>query len=457
MDPQDVPLERLDRRDFLKGLGGVAGLATLFGADSLRAIEAAVRDAADLTPQESAREEALWGTVQQAFTMSRSLINLDNGWTSPSPRVVTEALVQYIWEQEHVPVQEWITEFRTRLDTVRIALADLFGVSPDEVAIVRNATEALNTVLFGIPLKAGDEVLASSQDYGTMVSTLRSRQTSEGIVLTQVDLPSPPQSPDEVVERFRKAITPKTRLILVSHIGYLNGLIFPVRKICDLAHQQGIEVVVDGAHSFGHLAFKQSDLGCDYYGTSLHKWLHAPKGTGLLYIRKDSIAKVPPLITSASQRRMGSMRKFESVGTQSYAPLLAIGEAIAFQNTIGAKRKEERLRYLAHYWAERLQKTPRIRLYSALSPEMSCGILTVGIDGVPGYALDKYLWEMHRIRTADIVREFPNEGDMNGLRITPNLYTTLKELDRFCEVMEYVAANGLPEPYASMKPPQRQI
>ncbi|MGE4658564.1 MAG: aminotransferase class V-fold PLP-dependent enzyme [Gammaproteobacteria bacterium] len=442
------PTGTIKRRSFLKTLGAAAGLATVMGPDALHGIEAAVRNSAGLTPREAARDEALWSEVQQAFTMSRSLINLDNAWTCPSPRVVTEALVQYIWHQEKVPAQQWVNDFEDRVDTVRVALARLYGVNAGEIAVVRNTTEALKTVLYGVELKAGDEVLTTRLDYSSMISALRHRQQRDGITLTRIDVPVPPQSPDELVEAFARAITRKTRLILTSHIAYLNGQVFPVGRICDLAHQHGIEVVVDGAHSFAHLADTQQDIRADYYGTSLHKWMLAPKGTGMLFIPEDKIEKIQPLMSGPSRRRNASMGKFESVGTQSLAPFLAIGEAIIFHNAIGPKRKEERLRYLTHYWVERLQTIPKIRLYTSLDSEMSCGIATIGIEGIHPVPLGDYLWEQHHIQTAPIER-----GEtIQGLRISPNLYTTLHELDYFCEVMEHVTFTGLPEPYASYKP-----
>ncbi|MDP7239077.1 MAG: aminotransferase class V-fold PLP-dependent enzyme, partial [Candidatus Latescibacteria bacterium] len=289
------PISTMERRGFLKTLGAAAGLATVMGPDALHGIEAAVRNTAGLTAHEAARDESLWGEVQQAFTMNRSLINLDNAWTCPSPRVVTEAVVQYIWDQEQTPAQQWINDFEDRVDTVRVALATLYGVDPEEIGVMRNATEALKTILYGIELKAGDEVLTTSLDYSSMVRVLRHRQQRDGITLTQIDVPAPPESSDELVEAFERAITPKTRLILASHIAYLNGQVFPVGRICDIAHQHGIEVVVDGAHSFAHLAETQQDIRADYYGTSLHKWLLAPKGTGMLFIPRDKIEKIKPL------------------------------------------------------------------------------------------------------------------------------------------------------------------
>ena len=243
---------------------------------------------------------------------------------------------------------------------------------------------------------------------------------------------------DELVAAFERGITDKTRLILVSHPVNFTGQFFPIKQICDLAHSKGIEVAVDGAHSFAHLDFKHEELDCDYYATSLHKWLFAPKGTGMLYVRRDKIAKVWPLLY-ASQRMENNVRKFEAFGTRAYGPFLAIGEAVAFHNGVGAKRKEERLRYLKHYWADRLQAMPKIQFYSSLDPDMGCAIATVGIDGVNARALRTYLMDKHQILSASVTRL-----GINGLRITPSLYTTLEELDKFCNIMEHIAKNGLP-------------
>lgn len=441
----------MERRRFLQTMGSAVGLAaaaTLAGPDDvLRTVEAAAQSLSGLSPKQAAREESFWLGIQQAFTMSRSLINLDNAWTCPSPRLVTEAVVRYTWLQEEEPAQQWIQKLRPRQESVRIGLARLFGCDPEEIALVRNATEALQIVLFGIPLKSGDEVLTTSLDYGSMVSTLNYRQQRDGIVLKRIDMPTPPKAMEELVGAFERAITPKTRLILVSHIAYLNGQVFPIKNICDLAHQRGIEVVVDGAHSFAHLDFTRQDLDCDYFGTSLHKWLLAPKGTGLLYVRKDKIETIPPLMSAPSGRRKANIRKFEQVGTHPAAPILAIAEALSFHTVIGSKRKEERLRYLKDYWAERLRKVPNVRLYTSLQPEMSCGIATVGVEGVHPVAFRDYLWERHRVQTARIV-----SAGIQGLRVSPNLYTTLNELDYFCEVVEDVAKKGLPEPHKSFKP-----
>lgn len=456
-EAKDHPTVRpntMERRHFLKTAGLTAGLAPFLGSDSFRGIEAAVNDVSGLTPGQAARDEGLWSEVKQAFTVSRSLINLDNGYTCPSPRVVTEAVVRYIWEQEQGPYGLFVQKARDQVGTVKKSLARLFGSSPDEIALVRNTTEALKTVLYGIPLNPGDEVLTTMHDYPSMVHVLRDREKKEGIKLVEVSVPFPAGSLDELVAAVEEGITPRTRVILVSHVTYTTGQVFPVRRISDLAHRHGIEVVVDGAHAVGQLDFKVSELGCDYYGTSLHKWLSAPKGTGMLYMKRGHVEKIEPLYGPARSRRYDprtSMRKYESVGTLSHAPFLAIGEALAFHNAIGPKRKEERLRYLKNHWAERLRTHPGIRLYTSTDPDMSCCIAGVGIQGVDPTGLRDYLWNEHRIQPSRgrYDREDPSR---QWLRITPNLYTTLPELDYFCEVMEEVASNGLPEPYSRYEP-----
>ncbi len=451
---RDERLNTMERRHFLKTAGLTAGLATFLGPASFRGVEAAVNEISDLTPQQAARDEGLWREVKQAFTMNRGLINLDNGYTCPSPRVVTEAVVRYIWEQEQGPYGLYVQEARDQVGTVKRSLARLLGSSPDEIALVRNTTEALKTVLYGIPLNPGDEVLTTMHDYPSMVHVLRNREMKEGIKLVEVPVPFPAESMDDLVKVLEDGITSKTRVILVSHVTYTTGQVFPVRRISDLAHRHGIEVVVDGAHAVGQLDFKVSELGCDYYGTSLHKWLSAPKGTGLLYMKRDHVEKIEPLYGPARSRRFNartSMRKYESVGTQSHAPFLAIGEALAFHNAIGPKRKEERLRFLKNHWAERLRTHPRIRVYTSTAPEMSCCIAGVGIEGVDPTAMRDFLWEEHQIQTSRgrYDREDPNR---QWVRISSNLYTTLPELDYFCEVMQDLANNGLPEPYSSYEP-----
>src|SRR3984893_15148202 len=290
----------------------------------------------------------------------------------------------------------------------------------------------------GLDLKPGDEVLTTTQDYGRMLTTLRQREQREGLKLKLIQIPIPPKNLDEITAPFSKGMTERTRLILISHQVNITGQITPVKAVCEMARARGIETIVDGAHSFGQFDFRQKDLGCDYFGTSLHKWLFAPKGTGLLFVKRERIEKLWPLM-AAESKQAPDIRKFEEIGTHSAAPKLAIGEALLFHNGIGGKRKEARLRYLSRYWMNRLKDMPKIRFNTSFDPNQSCALGNVHIDRTNPEAVTKYLFDKHRIFTVPIVHD-----EFQGIRVTPNVYTTLSELDRFCEQMETIARHELP-------------
>jgi selenocysteine lyase/cysteine desulfurase len=431
----------MERRSFLKAIGAGAGasVATLFDPSTASAIERATSRISSLAPEDVAADESYWRDVQQAFTVSRSLIDLNNGFTCPSPKVVTDSLIDYIWQQEEAPSYVVARLLPPRVETVRQSLARLFGCDPEEIAIVRNTSEALEILLMGIDLKSGDQVVTTTQDYGRMRTTLDQRRRREGIEIKYVTIPVPARTDEEMIAAFRGAITEKTKMVLMSHQINLTGQILPVKAVCNIARERGIPVMIDGAHSFAQFDFKRDDLGCDYFGTSLHKWLLAPKGTGMLYVRREKIPGLWPLM-AAPETMNGDIRKFEEIGTHSLAPFLAIGEAIAFHNSIGGKRKEARLRYLKDYWAKKLVELPNVRLHTSLDPKMSCAIGNVEIVGIPPKALTDYLWDKHHIVVAPIEHE-----EYKGIRVTPNIYTTLDELDYFCEVFAQVSKNGLPK------------
>src|SRR5256712_8171813 len=345
---------QLHRRNFLaltgKGLG-LAALSSSTIASLLKNIQAATRNVAHLTPEQAAMDEDFWFEIQKAFTVTRGIINLNNGGVSPSPRIVTEALVRYIWQQEDATAYTMWQILEPQSETIRTGLAELFGCDREEIAITRNASESLEALLLGLDLKSGDEVLTTTQDYGRMLTTIRQRQQREGIKLNLIKIPIPPKNVNEITAAFERAITDRTRLILISHMINITGQITPVKAVCDIARARGVETIVDGAHSFAQFYFKQPDLDCDYFGTSLHKWLYSPKGTGMLFIKRDKIAKIWPLF-AAEEKQKGDIRKFEEIGTHSAAPKLAIGESLLFHNGIGGKRKEARLRYLSRYWMD---------------------------------------------------------------------------------------------------------
>ncbi|HEV7743630.1 MAG TPA: aminotransferase class V-fold PLP-dependent enzyme [Pyrinomonadaceae bacterium] len=432
----------VDRRSFLSFAGKGLGLAALSSAtiaSLLQEVHAATKSIAQLTPEQAAMDEDFWFTIQNAFTVTRGIINLNNGGVSPSPRIVTEALVRYIWQQEDATAYTMWQLLEPQSETIRTGLAELFGCDREEIAITRNASESLEVLLMGMSFKAGDEILTTTQDYPRMLTTLRQREKREGLVLKLVKIPIPPKDLNEITKAFESGITDRTRLILMAHQVNITGQITPVKAVCDMARAKGIETIVDGAHSFAQFDFQQKDLGCDYFGTSLHKWLYAPKGTGLLYIKRDKIGKIWPLM-AAETKQAEDIRKFEEIGTHSAAPKLAIGEALLFHNGIGGKRKEARLRYLSRYWMNRLKDVPKIRFNTSFDPNQSCAIANVHIEGTDPYAVGSYLFREHKIFITPIAHE-----EFQGIRITPNVYTTLGELDRFCGLMETIAAKGLPK------------
>lgn len=437
VDHRDV-----SRRRFLFGVGkglGLMAMSSATVASLLNDVAAAGRAVDHLSPMDAAMDEDYWATIQQAFSVTRGIINLNNGGVCPSPRIVTEAFVRYTWQQEDATAYTMWQILEPQSETIRTGLAEVFGCDREEIAITRGASESLEILLMGLDLKSGDEVLTSTQDYGRMLTTLRQREMREGLKLKLIKIPIAPDNINDIAAAFERAVTPNTKLILVSHQINLTGQILPVKKVCEMARARGIETIVDGAHSFAQFDFKLDDLGCDYFGTSLHKWIFAPKGTGMLYVKKDKIPKVWPLMASEDKQR-SDIRKYEEIGTHSAAMRLAIGEAILFHNAIGGKRKEERLRYLSRYWMNKLKQIPKVGFNTSFDPAQSCAIANFKIDGVDPVALGSYLMSNHKIFTTPIVHE-----EFTGIRITPNVYTTLWELDRFCRVIADIANKGLPK------------
>lgn len=431
-----------DRRGFLSSVGKGFGLMALssgvVGA-LFENLQAANRNIAHLSPADVALDEDFWAVIQQAFSVTRGIINLNNGGVSPSPRIVTEAFVRYTWQQEDATAYTMWRLLEPQSETIRAGLAEIFGCDTEEIAITRNASESLEILLMGMDLKSGDEVLSTTQDYGRMLTTLRQRELREGLKLNLIKIPIAPGDINDLAGPFERAVTPRTKLILMSHQVNLTGQITPVKKVCEMARRRGIETIVDGAHSFAQFEFTRDDLGCDYFGTSLHKWLYAPKGTGMLYVKKDKISKIWPLM-AAEDTNKADIRKFEEIGTHSAAMRLAIGEAILFHNAIGAARKEARLRYLSRYWVDKLKDEPKISFNTSFEdPKQFCAIVNVRVEGVDPGEIGTYLFNEHKIFTTPIVHD-----EFTGIRITPNVYTTLWELDRFVKVMRSIARNGLP-------------
>ena len=430
-----------DRRQFLGAIGRPATaaftMAVLNPGGVAKALETLTHYSG--TPEQIAKDESFWREVQQSFTVDRSLINLNNGGVCPAPAVVQEAMKQHWDFANKAPTYTMWQIQEPRKEVVRKRLARTFGCDAEEIAITRNASEGLQIIQFGMDLKKGDELITTTQDYPRMITTWKQRERREGLKMKQFQIPVPAEDPDEIVSMFEQQMTSRTRVILICHVINLTGQIMPVKGIVQAARNHDIPVIVDGAHGFAHFEFKHEDLDCDYYATSLHKWLCAPHGTGLLYVRKDKIKDLWPLM-AAPERMADDIRKYEEIGTHPAAPILAIAEALTFHEGIGVKRKEARLHYLKNLWAERLLQHDRVRLHTSLKPEFACGLGNVQIEGVDTGDLAKYLWDKQRIIVVPI-----RHPEFEGLRVTPNVYTTLEEIDRFCDAMETVIKKGLPK------------
>jgi len=420
------------RREFLAQCVGAGLGVAAAGNGALAGVLAA---AGDRPPEEVARDEAFWREVQAGFTVDRNLMNLNNGGVSPSPRVVQEAMRRYLEQSNAAPAHTMWELLEPEIETVRARLARAFGCDPEELAVTRNASEALETLIFGLELRPGDEVIATTQNYPRMITSWKQRALREGIVYRTFPVPVRPEDPAEIVEAYRKAITPRTRVMEVMHVGYLNGYVYPVRELTELGRERGVQVIVDGAHAFAHFPFAREELGCDFYGTSLHKWLMAPHGTGFLYVRKDRIPEVWPLM-AAPEPRGGNVRKFEEIGTHPAANHNAIGEALAFHEGIGATNKIARLRYLSERWLSKVADEPRVKVLT--DPRRAGALRLVALEGLDPPKLREHLLKKHGIIVVAIKHD-----EFEGIRVTPSVYTTLGELDRFVDALQGALKRGV--------------
>jgi isopenicillin-N epimerase len=430
------------RRAFLRAGGVMSASALAVRTNGLNEVAAASAAVADRSPEEVAADESYWREIQAAFTLDRTLINLNNGNSCPSPRVVHEAFKRYLDFSNQAPVYHRGLLEQNK-ETVRRELAAEFGCDPEELAITRNASESLQIAQDGLDLRPGDEIVTTDHDYPRMLTTWDQRVRRDKIKVTRINFPVPTTQQD-LYERFARALTPQTRVMHFCHITNLTGQLFPVQQLCRLARQRGITTIVDAAHSVAHFPFKLREFECDYAGTSLHKWLLAPHGTGFLYVRKDKIATTWPL-QAANDSQTGDIRKFEQIGTAQMAPKAAIAEALLFHQAIGAERKAARLRYLTLRWANALKQDPRIKIHSSLEPGQTWGLAYVGIDGIAAPRISSFLWDKYRIIVAAMTAgRYPaQQFDFQGIRVTPNVYTTLEEIDTFVMAMQDALKNGV--------------
>jgi selenocysteine lyase/cysteine desulfurase len=428
------------RRSFLKKAAAAAGTLSfieitnpIFAAELQNKIDKLKH----LTPDEAAKDEDFWSWVRESFTVSSTIINLNNGGVSPQPKVVQDAHIQNYqmsnWGPSHFM---WHILDQGR-EPLRAKIALLAGCSPEEIAINRNSTEGLNTIIFGLNLKAGDEVVLSKYDYPNMMNAWKQREKRDGIKLVWVDFDLPIENDKIAVATYTKAITSKTKIVHITHMINWSGQLMPVKAIAENAHARGCEVIVDGAHTFCHIEYKINDLDCDYYATSLHKWACAPFGSGMMYIKKDKIKNVWALL-SAPEPDGADIRKFENLGTRNMAAEMAIANALDFHNTIGSARKEARLRYLKNYWCGKITH-PKFKLNTSLQTMWSCAIANFSIDGWDAGDIASKLMEKKKIHTVAIKWE-----KLNGVRVTPHVYTSLADLDKLVEGIKEICEMPVP-------------
>jgi selenocysteine lyase/cysteine desulfurase len=426
------------RRSFLRkslGAAGALSAAPILAQAAAENVSDALAALNKLAPAQAAAEDDIWARMAQAYTVSPNLLNLNNGGVSPQPKVVQDAVDRYYHLSNEAPTYYMWQILDKGREPLRRKLADLAGVSAEELAVNRNTTEALGTFTWGIDMKRGDEIVMTKQDYPNMIHAWKQRELREGVKINWINLNLPIDNDDVVLKAYIDGTTPKTRIWHITHLMTWTGQILPAAKLCAEARRRGITTIVDAAHSFAHLDYKISDFNCDYFGTSLHKWLCAPFGTGLMYVRKENIEKTWPLFPT-DKPQSNDIRKFEALGTRSFAPEQAIGQAIDFHNAIGAKRKEERLHYLKKYWCDAVVKNSRVKLHISLNPQYSCALGTFSIDGLKPGDIVSTLMDKYQIHTTPIVWE-----NVSAVRITPHVYTTMRDLDRLVDAVGKIAAS----------------
>jgi selenocysteine lyase/cysteine desulfurase len=419
-----------NRRRFLQKAGAFSAFTILSSFTKplwARNLNAALKNAEGVSPEDLATEEDFWYYIQQSFTVSPYLINLNNGGVSPAPKTVSDAMKRYYDYSNEAPSYYMWRILDQGREPLRKYLAKMSGCDTEETAINRNSSEGLETIIFGLQLKAGDEVVAAKQDYPNMVNAYKQREQRDGIKIVWINLELPSEDENYLVNQYVNAFTSKTKLVHITHIINWNGQIIPVKKIAAEAHKRGIEVVVDGAHSLFHFDFKISDLDCDYFASSLHKWLYAPIGSGMMYVRKEKIKNLYPLFAMGEPLK-DDIRKFEALGTRPMFIEQAINKALDFHEMIGSERKEKRLHNLKNYWFDKVKNIPKVKLHTSFSPKWGCAIGNVSIDGKKPGELDSFLLDKYKVHTVGIEWE-----NINSVSVSPDVYTKTEILNILVE------------------------
>ena len=420
----------MDRRAFLKG----TTLATVAAPLLLSQVHQAVAAVSGKSAEALAQDEGFWRSVRGDYRLKPDYINLENGYYCFMPEATLERQVAHLRRVNYEGSYYMRTVRQDNKRLVAEKVGAVVGAPAEEIAITRNTTESLDLVIGGLDWKAGDEAVLAEQDYGAMQNHFKLVARRYGVVNKVVSVPNHPESDEALVALYADAITDKTRLLMISHMINITGQVLPVRRICDMAHARGVEVLVDGAHAYAHVPFQMAELDCDYYGASLHKWLSAPLGAGLLYVKKEKIPALWPLL-AARDLPDDDIRRLNHTGTDPVHVDLGILDALEYQAALGLPRKAARLHFLQRYWTEQLRGVPGVIVNTPADPARHGGIGNVGLEGWDPRELAKTLLEEHRIFTVGIDRP-----GVRGLRITPNLYTTLEELDTFVAVMKRLAA-----------------
>jgi len=422
----------MNKRTFLKGMA-LAGLGAPLSGNALAGW---IRRWDQHPAGALAGNEDFWAGVRGGYKLKPDYINLENGYYNILPEQTLEAFIKHVREVNYEGAYYMRTVQFERKKAVAARLAALAGCSPEELVITRNTTESLDMIIGGYPWKSGDEAIMAEQDYGAMLKMFRQAERRHNIRCKIVNLPNHPGNDEEIVSLYEKAITPRTRLLMVCHMVNITGQILPVQKICDMAHAKGVEVMVDGAHSFAHIRYSIPDLHCDYFGASLHKWLSVPLGAGILYVKKEHVGKIWPLLADPDESLTG-ISLLNHTGTLPVHTDLAIGDAIDFYTALGPERKEARLRYLQQYWTAKVRGLPNVVVNTPVDPARCCGIANVGIKGMKPADLAAALLKQYKIYTVAIDNP---AARVQGCRITPNVYTLPEELDLLGKALKELSA-----------------
>tara|TARA_Y100000996_G_scaffold320514_1_gene256659 strand:- start:786 stop:2042 length:1257 start_codon:yes stop_codon:yes gene_type:complete len=416
----------VSRRDFIHKSIAAGSLFPLFSMDYKK-------NRIDLNAKY--RDEKYWNDVANMYHQNINFINLESGYFSPSPESVKNYWVDFVNEINESPSYYMRTRQTEMREKVRNKLANYAGIQSDELVLTRNTTESMNIIIQGIKLDKGEEILRTNLEYPNIIQALDMRERRFGTKVRIVDVPIHPKNQQEIVDKVISAVNKKTKVILISHMVFLNGQVFPVKEVCAKARELGLETIVDGAHSFSHVDMDISEIGCDYYASSLHKWLGAPLGNGLLYVKKDNVRRLWPLYGDTAYEDDNIM-KLEHLGTRPCSDQNGIIPAIDFNLEIGKKEKSKRLKFLQMRWASELKENKNIILNTPLGEGQSYGIANVGVKNLPPSNLADKLFDDHNIFTVPI----DDDRGIRGVRVSPNLYSTVEDIDKFIEAMLKIAA-----------------